>query len=301
MKPFVDKFMAFLRPDRHAGRVVPPSGHTATLTLFSAGAMAFLAVFALTLALAAGGLAQRWGQELAGGATVRIIAPKEQENAQVQAALRVLGSTPGIASARALSEAEQAALLAPWFGQNFDVSALPVPRLIALQESRGGFDSTGLRLRLAAEAPGAVLDDHGRWRDPLTRAAARLRLLGWLSIFLIGMTTAAIITLAANASLSANAQVISVLRLVGATDAYIADAFVRRFTIRAALGAVGGVFIAMMCVLVLPSTDTSAGILTGLSLSGWQWLLPLCVPPLAALVAYIATRISASRTLGGLT
>ena len=87
----------------------------------------------------------------------------------------------------------------------------------------------GLRLRLAAEAPGAVLDDHTRWRRPLVRAAERLRMLGWASILLIAATTAAMITLAANAALAANAQVIGVLRLVGARDAYIARAFERRF------------------------------------------------------------------------
>lgn len=300
MGALLHSFTALFRPDVHADRVVPPSGFTATLTLFAAGAMAFLAVFALALALAAGSLAKRWGDELAGGATVRIIAPKEQETAQIDAALRVLQSTPGVASARALSEAEQEALLAPWFGEGLDLSSLPVPRLIELRESGEGFDSNGLRLRLAAEAPGAVLDDHARWRDPLTRAASRLRLLGWLSIFLIWTTTAVIITLAANASLAANAQLVSVLRLVGATDSYIASAFVRRFTLRAGIGALGGVIIAMLCLMLLPTARASAGILTGLSLSGWQWVLPLCVPPLAAGVAFFATRTSASRTLGDL-
>lgn len=297
----MDTVLAIVRPDRQADRVVPPSGFTANLTLFAAGAMAFLAVFALALALAAGSLAKRWGEELTGGATVRIIAPKEQEAAQIEAALRVLDTTPGVASSRALTQSEQDALLAPWFGQGLDLSTLPVPRLIELREAGDGFDATGLRLRLAAEAPGAVLDDHARWRDPLTRAAARLRLLGWLSIFLIGSTTAIIITLAANASLAANAQLISVLRLVGATDAYIANAFVRRFTIRAAIGAFGGMIIAMICLMLLPSARSAAGILTGLSLSGWQWMLPVCVPPLAGLVAFVATKMSASRTLEELT
>jgi cell division transport system permease protein len=71
-------------------------------------------------------------------------------------------------------------------------------------------------------------------------AAGRLRLLGWVSLGLIAGAMAALITLAAQAALSANAPVIRVLRLVGARDAYIARAFVRRFTIRALAGAAGG-------------------------------------------------------------
>ena len=49
---------------------------------------------------------------------------------------------------------------------------------------------------------------------------------------LIGATMAAMITLAARAALATNAEVIRVLRLVGAKDSYIARAFVRRFTLR---------------------------------------------------------------------
>jgi len=173
--------------------------------------------------------------------------------------------------------------------------------LIEVQEDGAGLDLDGLRLRLSAEAPGAVLDDHGRWRDPLTRAAARLRLLGWLSLVLIAATTAVMITLAANAALAANAQVISVLRLVGATDAYIADAFVRRFTLRAGAGAGCGMLVGLIALLLLPSAGASAGILTGLGLSGLSWFLPFIVPPLAALVAFFATRAAAARSLESLT
>jgi len=37
------------KSDRHADRVVPPSGHTAWLTSVTSAAMAFLAVFALAV------------------------------------------------------------------------------------------------------------------------------------------------------------------------------------------------------------------------------------------------------------
>ena len=92
-----------LRPDPQADRVVPPTGFTARLTVFSAAAMAFLAVFALALSMAAGQLAERWGTELSRGATVRIVAPVEQQAVQVEAALQILRTTQGVASARALS------------------------------------------------------------------------------------------------------------------------------------------------------------------------------------------------------
>ncbi|GFE48845.1 cell division protein FtsX [Roseobacter cerasinus] len=287
--------------DRQANRVVPPSGVTAHLTIFAAAAMAFLAVFAMAMSLAAGRLAARWGDELAQSSTIRVVAPADQIAAQTQAALGILETTAGVAFARALDEAEQRALLAPWFGAELDLQALPVPQLIEMIEEDEGFDAAGLRLRLAAEVPGAFLDDHSRWRAPLVEAAGRLRLLGWISALLLGASVAAIVTLAARAALAANAQVISVLRLVGATDRYIAQAFIRRFSLRAFGGATIGVLCAMIAVAILPGASEAAGLLTGLSFQGWHWVLPLFIPPLCALVAFLATGVAARRTLGKLT
>ncbi len=282
---------------RQADRVVPPSGHTAWLTTFTAGAMTFLCVFALALSLASGRLASRWSDALARTATIRLSAPPEQVDVQTEAILALLATTPGIASARALSDDEARALLEPWFGPDLPLEALPIPRLVELVEADPGYDGEGLRQRLAAEAPGAVLDDHTRWRRPLAEAAGRLRLLGWLSIALIGATMAAMITLAANAALAANAQVVRVLRLVGAKDSYIARAFVRRFTLRALGGSAAGAALGLIGVALLPRADAAGGFLTGLGFTGFGWLWPFILPPLAGAVAFAATRRAAFRKL----
>ncbi|WP_272004022.1 cell division protein FtsX [Roseovarius sp. ZX-A-9] len=298
MRLNIDLLRSILWGDAQADRVVPPTGFTAWLTLFSSAAMAFLAVFALALSLATSRLADRWGDELARSSTLRISAPEGQMAAQTDAALRVLETTAGVASARALSNAEQRALLEPWFGPDLPVETLPIPQLIEVIEEGSGFDAAGLRLRLAAEVPGAVLDDHTRWREPLVRAASRLRLLGWVSLVLIGGAMAAMITLAAGAALAANAQVIGVLRLVGARDGYIAQAFVRRFTLRGLMGASIGMVLGTLAVAALPRAEVGGGFLTGLGFQGWHWLWPLLIPLLAALVAFLATRAAARRTLG---
>ena len=292
---------AMLAPDRQADRVVPPSGYTAWLTSFTAGAMAFLAVFAVALSLAAGRLADRWSDALDRTATVRLSAPEDQMALQTAAVLDVRATTPGVAAARAMTDDEQRILLAPWFGPDLPIDSLPLPQLIEITEDATGYDGEGLRLRLAAEAPAAMLDDHTRWRKPLAVAAGRLRLLGLLSIALIATATAAMITLAANSALSANAQVIKVLRLVGARDSYIARAFVRRFTLRALTGAAIGTALGMIGVALLPSTDAAGGFLTGLGFQGSGWLLPLTLPPLAGIVAFVATRACAFRKLKELT
>jgi cell division transport system permease protein len=289
------------RLDGPTARLVPPTGYTAWLTSFTAGAMAFLAVFALALSFAAGRLADRWSDALANTATIRVSAPLDQIEIQTKAVLDVLATTPGITTARALTDDEQRALLAPWFGADLPVETLPIPRLIEVTSADEGFDATGLRLRLEAEAPGAVLDDHGRWRAPLVVAAGRLRLLGLLSIALIGATMAAMITLAANAALASNAQVIKVLRLVGAQDNYIARAFVRRFTLRSFAGAAIGAGAGLIAVALLPRAESEGGFLTGLGFQGVEWFLPPLLPLVAALVAFLATRVAAFGKLRELT
>jgi cell division transport system permease protein len=289
----LSEMRALIVPERPSDRVVPPSGPTARLTSFAAGAMAFLAVFALALSMASGRLATRWDASLARTATIRVSAPSDQMSSQVQTIMDLLATTPGIARSRVMEEDEQRKLLEPWFGPDLPLDALPLPRLIEITEDSSGYDSEGLRQRLAAEAPGAVLDDHTRWRRPLVEAAGRLRSVGLLSILLIAATTGAVITLAATAALAANAQVIQVLRLVGATDAYIAQAFVRRFTLRALLGAGCGAVLGMITVALIPAAQTEGGFLTGLGFQGWGWLIPLIIPPLAAIVAFAATRAAA--------
>lgn len=292
----IARLLALLRGDPQADRVVPPTGFTAWLTLFTAAAMAFLAVSALALALAAGQLADRWAEELARTATVRVSAPVGEIEAQTQAALRVLQTTEGIATARLLSEEERRALLAPWLGPDAPLEHLPLPRLIEVVAA-DGFDPEGLRLRLRGEVPGAVFDDHTRWRAPLVAAASRLSALAVASVALIAAATAAMIVLAARAALAANAEVIGVLRLIGATDAYIARAFVRRFTLRTLAGAALGSALAALALALLPRVQPEGGFLTGLGFRGAGWLWPLLVPPFAALVAFAATRAAAFRML----
>lgn len=270
---------------------------TAHLTMFSAAAMSFLAVFALVLTLAASRLAEHWSTALAGTATVRVTAPADQQEARVAAVMAILGTTDGVVAARPLERSEHEALLAPWLGENLPLEELLIPQLIEVQVAPDGLDALGLTLRLQAEAPGAVYDDHTRWRAPLARAAARLRMLGWGAIGLIGLTLAAVVALSAKAALAANRQEIDVLHLVGAEDSYIARAFVWRFTGRAVAGALLGTLVGAVAVALVPDDPGAGSFLTGLQPDAAGWALTALVPLATAAVAYLATRITVLRLL----
>ena len=111
---------------------------------------------------------------------------------------------------------------------------------------------------------------------------------------------AAMITLAARASMAANAQVIAVLRLIGATDNYIASAFVGRLTFRAFAGASIGIALGAVVVYLIPSEEPRSLILTGLGLQGLEWLWLVSIPPFSAGMAYLSTRRAAQQVLAGL-
>ncbi|MBC7157510.1 MAG: cell division protein FtsX [Rhodobacteraceae bacterium] len=275
-----------------AGRLVPPTGFTARLVIVSAAAMAFLAVLALALGVAAGRLAGGWDAALADTATVRVAAPEAQLAAQTEAVLEVLRTTAGVASARVLDAAETQALLAPWFGPDLPLADLPLPRLIAVTTAPEGFDAAGLQLRLSAETPGAVLDDHGRWRAPLATAAARLRAIAATAGALTLVTLAAVVVLAAQSALAAHAQVIEVLRLVGARDAFIARAFVRRFTLRALGGALAGTALGLAAAAFLPDIGAALGLPGATALGAGAVALALAVPPVVAVLAFLATHLA---------
>ncbi len=283
--------------DPQADRAVPPTGMTARLTVFVAAVMAFLAVITLAISLTTGRVAGVWAQELAQSATLRLPVDPQTADALLLSALEVLETTPGVASVRPLSQAEQQALLEPWFGPDLPIESLPVPQLIEIITDGDDYDADGLRARLSAQVPGAVLDDHTSWRVPLLEAAGRVRLISWSVIILIGATVAAMITLAAQASLAANAQVIRVLRLVGARDTYIARAFVRRYTLRAGLGALVGAVVGAGATVLMPQGGSGDSILMGVGFAGAEWLLLLAIPILSAVTAFFATRAAAFRRL----
>ena len=300
MNARLSDIIGFLRGTSGPGQVVPPSGISAWLIVFAAAAMTFLAVVALAFALSAGQVSKTWERDIARTATIRISAPADQLEPQTDAVLNVLATTPGIDGAEIMGRAEQAALLKPWIGADLPLQDLDLPRLIKITETAAGPDRAGLRLRLSAEAPAAIYDDHGRWRAPVVQAAAEVARIGLLSFVLTLATLIAVVILAAQAAIISNNRVIATLRLIGARDLFIVRAFVRRITLRAVLGALLGAMAGIVIIIVQP-VQASATFGGGLRMSGAEWLYPLCLPILVGIVTFIAARLTVFSMLKRLT
>jgi len=280
-----------------AARLLPPGAVSARAIGLVAAIMAFFAVLLLALALAAGRLAETWSGALADAATLQVLAPAEAVEDQARAALEVLRSTPGILTVRVIDVEEQHALLAPWFGADTALESLPLPLLIEVGIDRARLDPDGLAERLAAEAPGTVFDDHSAWRAPLVVTAKRLRVFAFACLGLLAVMLAAMLSMAATASVVASGRAIRTLRLVGARDSFIAAGFTRRFARLTMTGAVAGVLAGLGLVATLPTTSEAGFFLAGIGLRGWHWALPALIPPAAGAVAWAAARLATGRNL----
>lgn len=289
--------LAWLRGVGGPDRMVPRATQSLATVAFLATLVGFGAVLALALAVAATRLADGWQGELADAATLQIFAPEDEIESQARAALDVLRQTPGVLSVRMVDLSEQERLLEPWLGPDIPVESLPLPLLVEVEADRDTLDEAALLVRLQAEAPGAVFDDHAAWRAPLVATAERLRTGALAALVFAAVTLAAVLALAAQAAVAVNGRVVETLRLVGAQDRFISRAFTRRVTLRAAAGAAVGTAAAMAVLAMLPPASGRSFFPVGIRFDGWHWALPLLVPPAAAVIAWAASGATTRRCL----
>ena len=290
----------------------PPSGGNARLLppdagrdrpLFAVAAiLVFLACLAALGARGAWTSSERWMSDLEGSLTVQI-RPEEGRNVGNDAieAARLISTLPGVASAVARTRADSEALLEPWFGTGGLPADLPVPLLIDVDLSNPDIlpveeiDAILVDAGIAAE-----VDDHGRWSDAIQRASQLARLLALGLLTLISGAAAAVIAFAARASLVARRDVADALHIVGATDAYIAGLFERRFfSLGLKAGVAGAGFAALIAVLVAVGGGSADAIyfLPELVFAPVEIAALLAAPLIAGAVSALSARLAVAEEL----
>jgi cell division transport system permease protein len=261
-----------------------------------------LASLALAAFLIIASAAEAWTTELKSSVTVQVKGVDAAEiEARTAAAADLLSRDPDVLGFEVLPSKEAGKLLEPWLGKG-NAATLNVPALIELKLAENGRRSTNdLAERLQAIGPGVVLDDHGGWNDRLAAAARSGQALSFFVFTLIMGAACAISIFAARAGLSANADVVSLLHLVGATDAFIADEVQKRFTVIGLRGSFIGLTTAIFLLMLLSVATRARGaegaLLPGLVI-GPGLILPLLVVPIGVcLVTAVAARMTVLRTL----
>jgi cell division transport system permease protein len=231
--------------------LVPASSIAGRALVIVIAIMTFLACLTAGGAILVANASQDWRGEISREVTIQIKPAAGQDiDAQVAKASDAARKTPGVLDVRALSKQESEQLLEPWLGNGLDLDELPIPRLIVVRmRDRKAPDISALREALAAQAPGASLDDHRLWLARLDVMANAIVIFAALLFLLMisAMTTA--IGFATRGAMAGNREIIEVLHFVGAADSYISRQFQTHF-LRLGLkgGLLGGAFAASFFV-----------------------------------------------------
>ncbi len=288
--------------------IVPENSISGRTLMLLVAIMTFLSCVTLGGVILVQKSALAWSSEVGREITIQI-RPVDGEVMQsnINTAISLAQSSPGVANAYALSLEESQALLEPWLGTGIDLSLLSVPRLVIVElDNPTPQDMEQLRANLSG-IRGATLETHAAWQKQLNTMAGTFVVSGLLVLFLIVAATVLAIIFATRGTMASNRAIVDVLHFIGASNAFIAGEFQGRF-LRIGLrgGLIGGAmalifFLAIDLVVstVLPSeSGAQLGAVFGSFSLGFDGVLAIIalVPVIAGLTA-ITSRMTVRRFL----
>jgi cell division transport system permease protein len=292
--------------------VVPAGSVTGRSLTLVVTIMCFLASLTAGAVYMMNQTASQWLRDIASEVTVQIEAKERTDVDKVVAEVRsFLSRQPGVAQVRSLSVADTAQLLEPWLGQTEALSALPVPRLVAVELDRiNPPDFDVLRTALASSFPrsGVTIDDHRRWQRQVRTITRSFALGGFAILLLVAAATTAIIVSATKSAMASNRDIVEVLHFVGATDRFIAREFERHFLRLGVRAGIVGALWAILVFLAMPAlmellgggavTTAELRRLVGVtSLDLWGYFLLGIVVLVIAALCMLTSRIGVYRIL----
>ena len=248
-----------LRGKRRSGSapIVQPASVAGQALTVVIAIMGFLACLTSGAVFMVSQSADEWFADIASEITVQVSPVEESEiEKKVTLVSLFLAKQSGIVKVSPLSDEESAELLEPWLGDSNALSALPVPRLIAVEINRESPpDLTVIRRALESNFKGVMVDDHRRWQSELRTVTHSMVIGGFFVLFLVGAATVASIVSATKSAMASNRDIIEVLHFVGARERFIAHEFEKHFLtigIRAGLvGALGATLVFLMLPVVM--------------------------------------------------
>jgi len=304
----IERLISFWPARGGAAPIVPERSVAGRTLLLLITIMSFLSAVTLGGVVLVQKSAIAWSADVGREVTIQL-RPVEGEvmDSNLRTAVSLAESTPGVASARALSIEESQKLLEPWLGAGLDLTAIEIPRLVVVQLSDpADADIEGLQRNLGA-VKGASLDTHAAWRQQLNTMAGTIVLSGLMVLVLIGAATVLAIIFATRGAMATNREIVDVLHYIGASNRFIAGEFQGRFL---SIGLQGGLLGAVMALVFFALIGTAAGnmlpseagaqvgVLFGRFALGWSGLIGILavVPVIAALTA-ITSRMTVRRFL----
>jgi cell division transport system permease protein len=263
------------------------------------GILCFLACLCGLAVIASERAASGWSRDLGASATVQVRPRADETPSEAAArAAEALAGVAGVTEARALDREAAEKLLEPWLGKGNIPEDLPIPRLVVVDLDRAHPASpAALQSALASADVDGSVDDHQRWTKEVTRTGEALMGAALGALVLFGVTAAAVVAFATRATLQARRDVVEVLHLAGAEDAFVAALVQRRFALMALRAGAGGAACAAGLAALLKSFGGANGFTPVLPIAWTDLLAVAPCPLLAAAVAAIAVRRTAMSIL----
>ncbi|MDY0873509.1 cell division protein FtsX [Dongia rigui] len=278
------------------------------------GFMVYLAALAVGSALVVDRLSAHWQSGLTGNLTVEVPFTDDvsvtQRSEILDKVIDLLSATPGVAGTTLLDDREIARLLEPWLGPEASELDIPLPAMIAVTlREDAALDQGQLQRDLTAIQSGAKVDAHDDWIADALQFLRGLKLLAALLTGLVLTATALTIVFVTRTGLSIHRNVIEVVHLIGAPDAYIAGQFQAQSLRLGLLGGIVGTLLAAGTIVGADRLLQSAGSFAGANETGtvdlsldlqllpWQWGIVALLPVATALIAMITARWTVLRSL----
>ena len=239
--------------DSASAPIVPEGNMAGNALVFVIAIMTFLAALTIGAVSIVRDTASTWQSQISREATIQIKpAPDFDIEAALSEARSIALTFSGVRDASIVSINDTKALLEPWLGSDFDVEALPVPRLVIVTVDPAlPPDFTAMREMVTAKIPNSNVDDHRNWVDRLVKMARTMVVLGVGVLALVLAATALAVVFATRGAMSGNGHIIEVLHFVGAESTFIARQFRNRFLLNGIKGALAGGLAAILVFLAV--------------------------------------------------
>lgn len=274
--------------------------------------MTFLAVMALSGSFALGSMTERWSSGLENKLTIEIPAEKsngdlrtkEQITDFTEKVVKSLESNPSIKSFNVLQNEDIQGLISPWLGEDMVLDEIPLPGLVSAELHISSPEVLQiLEKDMALINNNIRIDTHETWLMSLLRVTGALKLSASAITLIIGLTTIVAVAGGVRARMAIHRADVELLHLMGASDDYIMKQFQRHALILAVKGALAGMALSLIALLIMSGLSSGEGaesVLPGLSLQPIQMLGLIILPAFACLIAAIASRFTVLRVLGAM-
>jgi cell division transport system permease protein len=253
----IDRLLALVPRRNSPAPIVPEKSVAGRTLLLMITIMGFLSAVTLGGVVLVQKSAIAWSADVGRELTIQIRPVEGQVmESNLRTAVSLAETTPGVASARALTLEESQQLLQPWLGTGLDLTAIEIPRLVVVQLADPmDADIAGLTRNLEA-IQGASLDTHAAWRQQLNTMAGTIVFSGLLVLVLIGAATVLAIIFATRGAMATNREIVDVLHYIGASNRFIAGEFQGRFL---SIGLQGGLLGGVAALLFFALVGAAAG------------------------------------------